>query len=199
MFYKFARALAGFILRIWFKVECTGEENHPATGGYIVCCNHRSLLDPVFLAIKTKPQIHYMAKEELFKNKLLGFLFRHVGAFPVERGKGDMSAIDKSIAIVQSGKVLGLFPEGTRSKTDALLRFKSGVAVVAAKSGGDVLPAAIWYSGKHFRARVIVRFGKPIPKSELYFEQDSTRHVRAAVARLQQEIGQLLEEIKGAN
>ena len=100
---------------------------------------------------------------ELFQNPFVGFIIRHLGAFPVARGKGDTSAIDTAVETVKNGRVLGLFPEGTRSHDDQLLRFKSGAAVIASQSGGDLLPAAIWYECKKFRSRVVIRYDSPSP------------------------------------
>ena len=157
-FYYLGKALTGFIFRIWFRLEFYGYEDQPKDRGYILCCNHRSGLDPVLVAQKVKKPIRYMAKAELFQNKFVSFIIRHLGAFPVARGKGDTSAIDTAVETVKSGRVLGLFPEGTRSHDDQLLRFKSGAVVIASQSGGDLLPAAIWYSGKKFRSKVIIRY-----------------------------------------
>ncbi|MDD3192266.1 MAG: lysophospholipid acyltransferase family protein [Oscillospiraceae bacterium] len=195
-FYYFGKTVTGFLFRIWFKVEFYGQENQPQDRGYILCCNHRSALDPILVAQKIKRPIRYMAKVELFKNKFVGFIIRHLGAFPVARGKGDTSAIDTAVETVRSGRVLGLFPEGTRSHDDQLLRFKSGAAVIAAQSGGDLLPAAIWYGGKRFRSKVVVRYGKPISSSQILIEDHSTKQIKAVVALLWDEVEKLLEETR---
>lgn len=198
-FYRIARAIVGFLLRLWYKCEFYGTENQPTDRGYVICCNHRSMLDPIFLALKTKKQIHYMAKEELFKNKLFGRILKALGAFPVSRGTGDLSAIKQSVDLLRSGHVLGLFPEGTRSKTDELLRFKAGVVVVAAKGGADVLPASVWYTGKGFRSKMIIRYGEIIPKEQLQIEEHSSKQIKGAVLLLQTKIEALVEESKVAN
>ena len=140
--------------------------------------------------------IRYMAKAELFQNKFVSFIIRHLGAFPVARGKGDTSAIDTAVETVKSGRVLGLFPEGTRSHDDQLLRFKSGAVVIASQSGGDLLPTAIWYSGKKFRSKVIIRYGSPIPNSEIVIEDHSAKQMKEVVLRLHGEVEKLLEETK---
>ena len=112
------------------------------------------------------------------------------------RGKGDTSAIDTAVETVKSGRVLGLFPEGTRSHDDQLLRFKSGAAVIASQSGGDLLPAAIWYEGKKFRSRVVIRYGKPIANSQILIEESSTKQIKVVVALLRDEVEKLLEETR---
>ena len=85
--YYLGKIITGFIFRIWFHIEFHGQENQPQDRGYILCCNHRSALDPVLIAQKIKKPIRYMAKMELFQNPFVGFIIRHLGAFPVARGK----------------------------------------------------------------------------------------------------------------
>ena len=195
-FYYLGKIITGFIFRIWFHIEFHGQENQPQDRGYILCCNHRSALDPVLIAQKIKKPIRYMAKMELFQNPFVGFIIRHLGAFPVARGKGDTSAIDTAVETVKSGRVLGLFPEGTRSHDDQLLRFNSGAAVIASQSGGDLLPAAIWYEGKKFRSRVVIRYGKPIANSQILIEENSAKQIQVVVALLRDEVEKLLEETR---
>ncbi len=195
-FYYLGKVVTGFIFRIWFHMEFYGQENQPRDRGYILCCNHRSGLDPVLVAQKVKKPIRYMAKSELFQNKFVSFIIRHLGAFPVARGKGDTSAIDTAVETVKSGRVLGLFPEGTRSHDDQLLRFKSGAVVIASQSGGDLLPASIWYSGKKFRSKVVIRYGKPISNSQILIEGNSTKQIKAVVSMLHEEVEKLLEETR---
>ena len=195
-FYYLGKIVTGFIFRIWFHMEFYGQENQPRDRGLILCCNHRSALDPVLIAQKIKKPIRYMAKIELFQNKFVSFIIRRLGAFPVARGRGDTSAIDTAVETVKKGHVLGLFPEGTRSHDDQLLRFKSGAAVIASKSGGDLLPAAIWYGGKGFRSRVVIRYGKPIANSQIVIEENSTKQIKAVVALLHDEVEKLLEETR---
>ena len=195
-FYYLGKIITGFIFRICFHIEFHGQENQPQNRGYILCCNHRSALDPVLIAQKIKKPIRYMAKMELFQNPFIGFIIRHLGAFPVARGKGDTSAIDTAVETVKSGRVLGLFPEGTRSHDDQLLRFKSGAAVIASQSGGDLLPVALWYEGKKFRSRVVIRYGKPIANSQILIEENSTKQIKVVVALLRDEVEKLLEETR---
>ena len=195
-FYYLGRFLTGVIFRFWYDVEYIGAENQPQKGGYILCSNHRKAIDPLIIAQKIRQPIRFMSKAELFQNKFVGKILLSLGAFPVDRGKGDMGAIDEAIQSVKDGYVLGIFPEGTRSKTDELLRFKSGAVVIASQSGGDLLPASIWYSGNHFRAKVIVRYGAMIPNEKIAIEGISGRQIKAAVTLVKGEVEKLLEETK---
>ena len=114
--YVLAKAVCMFLFSIWYKLEYRGLENIPAGGGYILMSNHRSNLDPIVLAEKAHGQVRYMGKMELFQNPILGWALRTIGTFPVDRGAGDTSAIETAQEVVQVGDILGIFPEGHRSK-----------------------------------------------------------------------------------
>ena len=183
--YKIFRFVCGVGLHIKFKVEFRGNENldEKLKGGHIVCANHFSNADPILMVLGIKTQIFYMAKEELFtKNRILGKIFKSVGAFPVSRGKGDTTAINKAFQIVEEGKLLGIFPEGTRSKDGELLRPKSGAALIAQKTKVDILPVGITYENKEkFRSKVIIHYGNVIKNSELGFtDEQSPRELKVA-------------------
>lgn len=194
-FYHLGKILTGILYRSWYKVIYIGAENQPRDGGYILCCNHRTNLDPILIAQKLDRQLHFMAKEELFQNRFVGFILRKLGAFPVSRGKGDTGAMDFAAETVRSGKVLAMFPEGTRSKDGTLLRPKSGAALIASRTGADVLPAAIYFTGKlRFRSRIVIRYGKVIPNGELAVREHSPSDIKAASRRIMDEIAALLEE-----
>ena len=143
------------------KVE--GRENLPS-GSYVIASNHRSYADPPLIAVTSGcSKFSFVAKAELFRNPLFGWLIRKLGAFPVSRGTGNLSVIDDSVSKIKDGRRLVIFPEGTRSKTGKVGKGKTGVALIAARAGVPVVPAGIVYNGKlRFRSRVTVRYGKPI-------------------------------------
>ena len=117
MFYSFCWWLCMIWIRVMYHVEIVGRENVPRDRGYILAANHRTNMDPIFVAAGVRAPIRYMAKVELFqKGKLFSWLLHRLGAFPVERGKGDTGAVEWAEQVVRSGAVLGMFPEGTRSK-----------------------------------------------------------------------------------
>lgn len=118
MFYKIAVIVLKVLVFIIFDLEVYNRENlDNIDGGLIICGNHRSMIDPVILAVSTKRQIHFMGKKELFENKFLSFLFRSLGAFPVDRKGVSLSAIKNSLNVLNKGGILGIYPEGTRIKT----------------------------------------------------------------------------------
>ena len=105
------------LAKIVFKTQYIGRENVPKTGSLIIASNHRNSYDPGLIAAARVRKIHYMAKLELFNlNKLASWMLRHLNAFPISRGTGDQRSLNYAIRLVEEGKVLGIFPEGTRSK-----------------------------------------------------------------------------------
>lgn len=161
--------LVRIAMHIWYDLRFEGRENIPKGRACVYASNHRTYADPVLVTLAGHGRFSFMAKSELFEgNKLFAWLIRWLGAFPVERGKGDTAAIDKAIDNVQHGVNLLIFPEGTRSKDGSVGRGKTGVALIAARAGADVLPVGVNFTGKlHFRSKIIVRIGKPIPASAL--------------------------------
>lgn len=184
MFYKVARAIVWFLIKILFKIEIKGLENIPENSGFILASNHRSLPDPAFIAVKLKPRVYYMAKKELFWWPF-SVIIRALGAFPVKRGEGDNTALDTASNIIKSGKILGIFPEGTRSKSGEPLRPKSGVAIIAKDTKSDILPVRIHFDGKlRFRSKVTVTYGKLIRFDELELSDDAAPSAIKKASRL---------------
>ncbi|MBS3889356.1 MAG: 1-acyl-sn-glycerol-3-phosphate acyltransferase [Firmicutes bacterium] len=125
----------------------------PKTGGAIICANHIHLFDPVVIALAVERPVRFMGKTELFSWPIVGYLARKAGVFPVKRGSADMQAIRQSLRILQEGELLGIFPEGTRSKDGEIAPFYSSVTMLAERGGVPVIPAAI--SGEY-------RFGRTV-------------------------------------
>lgn len=196
--YKFLVFIIRPIMHLLFNIKYEGVENIPAQKGAVLICNHRVFLDPVFLGIKIKKQLRFMGKKELF-NTPFAPLFKAIGAFPVDRGKGDKSALEKASSIVKNGEIIVIFPEGTRSKTGELLKFKSGAAVVAGQTGADVVPACISYQGKlRIRSKVTVKFGSPIPSNQLFdgvedLSQLKPSQIKTASTLIRERVAGLLE------
>ena len=165
--YNFLCLLLGAIFSIFFRWKVIGAENIPAAGGVIIAANHVSLWDPPVLGAAIPRRIHFMAKEELFTNPVFSWLITKLGAFPVKRGIADRTAIRTALSLLENGSVLGLFPEGTRSKTGVLGAPEPGLAMLAIKAGVPVVPAAIVGTNKvlrdgHIFPQFRVIFGKPL-------------------------------------
>lgn len=161
MLYGFAKGLVTVLLAFAFRLRKTGTENVPKEGPVIIAYNHRSDLDPVVAALTCPRQLNFMAKSELFENKLFGGLIKKLGAFPVHRGRGDVGAIKAALTILKNDGVMLIFPEGGRIKAGQRVKAKPGVAMIAQKTGVPVIPALI--DGKYgFMRKITVRYGKPI-------------------------------------
>ena len=194
----FVRYTVMGIYKLFYNFRIEGWENVPEKEGVIIASNHRSYADPVILTMPMKRPVTYMAKEELFLNKIFGAFIRFLGAFPVKRGAGDMQVIDDCVDILESGRNVVIFPEGTRSKENKVGRGKTGVALIAAKSGADVLPMGIVFEGPklHFRSKVTLKIGKLIKSEELDIGDGSPKQLKLIKKRIMDSITELVEGSK---
>ncbi len=145
-FYAVCKSALSALVRAMFKIEVIGNENEVESGPLLLCGNHISLWDPVLIAVSLKKrQVRYMAKAELFKIPVLGFIIKSLGAFPVERNGHDTSAVRKCIELLRSGECVGIFPQGTRhTGADArATEVKGGTGMCAYRGKSDILPVAI--------------------------------------------------------
>ncbi len=180
-FYKTIRAIGRPLMKMLFKTTVVGTENIPKESGYILCCNHTHFMDVAFLIVSVPHTICFMAKEELFHNKLANWFLTKMGAFPVVRGSGTgaASAIKKAEDVLLNGDVAGIFPEGTRSKDGKPKKAKSGVAIIASQANRPVLPVSIYYSGKlKLFKKVTLRIGKLIPNEQLALKDTDRAELR---------------------
>ncbi len=176
-----------------FKIKLIGKENEPKTGPVIVCANHISLADPLFIGLVLKREISFMAKAEIFKNKLFGKFLKSIGVIPVKRGAADLNAIKTALSVLKSGNVLGIFPEGTRNSEDAA---KGGVAMLAYKTKAQILPVAISIKDnkvKFFR-RVTLVAGEAIPYDSLDYG-DGKDYAKAS-AQIMEKIYELKKSVE---
>lgn len=194
--YSMARTVLPWLFRILMPIRIRNSQNMPQSGKVILCCNHASMTDPVRLAFCVKRQIFYMAKAELFHNKFVSAVISSLGAFPVSRGKGDKGAINAAQKHLNSGHVLGLFIEGTRSKDGNLQRPKPGAVMLAKSCNAPILPCCITAKNgglpKLFRP-CIVSFGKLIPPEELGIENGTPTELRNASQYVMSRIAELRE------
>ncbi|MBE6875647.1 MAG: 1-acyl-sn-glycerol-3-phosphate acyltransferase [Ruminococcus sp.] len=189
MLYTIAMLIVRGVLHLWYDLKFEGRKNIEKGKPYIFVSNHRSYLDPVLVALSGYGRFGFMAKKELFEgNKAFSALIRWLGAFPVERGSGDMQVIETSAEYIRNGKNLLIFPEGTRSKTGRIGKGKSGVALVASRVHADIIPIGINFEGEklHFRSKIRVRIGEPIlastlPDTEHLTERELLKTIRTEI------------------
>lgn len=169
MIFRIIRGILRPIFRVLYNIKLEGTENLPEQGAMIICANHGSAIDPIILGVSMPyKKMYSMAKAELFKNKLFGYFLTSIGVFPVKRGEADIKSIKKALSILKSGQIMGMFPEGTRHKTEEL-QAEPGVAMLAVKGHAKILPVAIISNYKFFN-RTIVKIGQPM-KLEQYYDK----------------------------
>lgn len=179
---------------LFYKVKINGIENIPKSGAVIICPNHISNLDPplVAMAMKNVRPIRFMAKAELFKHKLMASFLYGLGAFPVHRGKGDRQALKTAGEILKNGECLGLFPEGTRKKTDGVQEAFVGAAMFALKHNAQVIPVGIKGEFKLFKP-LVVSFGRPVDIDVYRKEKVSSEEAKEAMKVIVKEIDALIQ------
>lgn len=141
--YWFWRNLFWLLLKVFFRVSVVGKENIPRKGPLIVVSNHLAAADPPIMAYAVNRRIRFMAKVEMLYGHWYSPFLRWGGVFPVRRFEADLGALRKAKQILREGEVLGMFPEGTRSRTGGMGPGHPGTAVIALQSGAPVLPIAI--------------------------------------------------------
>ena len=182
--------------KLLFRLRFEGTENIPREGPVVICSNHRSVLDPFFLALPVPREIRFMAKSELFEEhgQFVRWLLYAFGAFPVRRDKGDAESVRTAVHILREGGAVGIFPQGRCVFDRSPFKPKAGAVLVAAKAKAPILPACISFQGRICPLkRVVVRFGETLPLPALSLSDDSLQNVREAAGLLAEKINGLLE------
>ncbi|MBO0781686.1 MAG: 1-acyl-sn-glycerol-3-phosphate acyltransferase [Ktedonobacteraceae bacterium] len=193
--YNLIRGFAILVLALIARVRLREHYHVPRKGPYIIAPNHLSWTDIPLVPLYIPGKVVYMAKEESFKSKV-GWLVRFLGAFPVKRGEGDRQSLRAADDLLKRGKVLVIFPEGTRSKVHALGKGHAGLGMIALRSGAPVIPVAIYGSErvfKSFRPEVTITYGKPIvfkPKGAKITRED----INNATEEIMHQIAAMLPE-----
>lgn len=179
--------------RLWLRLVVEGQEHVLAEGGLILCSNHIGAHDPGLLGMFSPRPVIFMAKEEIFKVPVIGWLVRSgTGAFPVRRGTPDRAALKRAADLLEAGGCLGIFPEGTRSKTGHLGKAEPGTAYLALKSGATVVPVGISGSYRLF-SRITIRFGPPVDLSAFRTGRLTGEHLDAAGDAIMTAIASLVD------
>ncbi|MBR2867812.1 MAG: 1-acyl-sn-glycerol-3-phosphate acyltransferase [Clostridia bacterium] len=187
--FQFIRSVVNPLFRFYYNPEVIGAENIPADGSIVIAGNHKHIMDQCSVFLATKRTIHYMAKKEYFDGKF-AFFFRAAGCIPVDRSKRDLSCAMSAMRVLKSGGAIGIFPEGTRNKTDEfLLPFKSGTVSMAQKTHSLIVPFGVAGDYKFRSKNLRVVIGKPFDPSKMTSEE--------ANKKLRDEIGRLMLEAQG--
>ena len=200
-FYKALKGVASVILWPMTRPKYTNKKKIPKDGRYIIASNHISGLDPILVGIGQKRCIRFMAKAELFKSAFTRWLLTKLGAFPVERGKGDWDSINNVKQMIDNGDAIGIFIEGTRSKTGELLRPKSGAVLLAYQMNCKIVPVSVTYRTKKKRlfSRIYVSYGDPVTTEELGITEGAPREYREASRLLMEKITVMWDRDKYGN
>jgi 1-acyl-sn-glycerol-3-phosphate acyltransferase len=166
--YAIVRAVLQPFFHIYFRMSRIGREHIPRSGPVIVAANHRSFLDPFVIGTMARRPLYYVAKKELFRNRLQAWILNSLGAFPVDRGASDAESVATAKAILERGDIVLIFPEGTRIRPGSLGQPKRGVGRLALETGAPVVPVAVigteavrrgWRIRPH---KVRIRAGRPL-------------------------------------
>lgn len=183
------------------RYEVVGLENVPKKGAFVLAANHLNFLDPPILGAAVHRRVIFMAKIEIFSWPVFGGVSRLYGAIGVRRFEADLSALRKGQAVLRGGKVLGMFPEGTRAKGEGLLRPWPGAALIAMRSNALIVPAAItgtdgplWRRAlsPFSRPHVRIEFGKPFHLPET--KRPKAEDINAGTHQIMRHIAAMLPE-----
>lgn len=185
--YQMVRPLFFLFSKFILRAEIIGSEHIPSSGPIILSGTHISNLDCVLLMASTKRQIHFLAKKELFDG-FFGIFFSHMGLIPVDRSKKDQSVIPKAIEYLNQGGIVGIFPEGTRNKTNKkLLPFKFGAVSMAKKTESYLVPFAIVGDYRFKSRNLTIKYGIPFKVGDMDLDE--------ANQKLYQTVEKLMDEI----
>lgn len=185
--YKLLKPILSPLFKFYYNPKIFNREVIPKEGPILIVGNHMHIMDQCSVIVSTKRVVHYMAKREYFDGKFAWF-FKITGCISVDRSIHDASAKESALNILKSGGAVGLFPEGTRNKTEEfLLPFKMGTVSMAQKTGATIVPFGVTGDYKFRSKNLTVRFGEP-------FKVEKGESLEVANKRLETIIGSLMRE-----
>lgn len=179
-------SLTRIISKLIFRIKISGQHHIPESGGFILATNHRSYFDPLLAGSWATRQVYFLAKQELFANKLFGWVITRTNALPVRRGTIDRRAVQLCLEVLSEGYGLTIFPEGTRAGSGGFLPPKPGVGVIAAQAKVPVVPVYIHGSEQLMscftgREKMTIHYGEPITIETLSsYPVDKTGYLQIA-------------------
>ncbi len=185
--YNVVTTLLSGVFKLLFRIKVVGDAKADVSGT-IICANHMSNWDAVLIACMIKSPISFMAKEELFKNKLLGGLLRALGAFPISRDAGDLGAVRVTLGLIKGGNNICMFPQGTRypGVEPSTTEVKTGVAMLLNHSRGKVLPVAVYT--KDYRIKLFKKVYIIVGQTKSLDEFNMVDNSKEEYARISNEI-----------
>lgn len=185
--YSFFKILLGPLFLFWYPAKVYNKENLKVDGPVVIAGNHKHIFDQCFTVIYCKRMIRYMAKKEYFDSKKTRWFFKLIGAIPVDRSRKDEDAKKAALETLENDGAIGIFPEGTRNKTDEfLLPFKFGAVSMAKKTGATIIPVGLTGDYKFRSKNLKVNYGTPFKVDDMTLEE--------ANDKLYKEIEKLMKE-----
>jgi 1-acyl-sn-glycerol-3-phosphate acyltransferase len=199
--YRFAWLVLRAGFRCYFRWRAYHAERVPLQGPAIIAANHASYLDPPLVGCGARRELHYLARESLFRHRVFGAILREVNSVPVDREGGGAAGLKAILERLLAGEAILLFPEGTRTHDGCFLPAQAGVGLAVIKSACPVIPARVFGSweayGRRYRfprpRRILIKFGPP-----LLFEQLRAEAKTCPKPRLKQIYQQVADEIMAA-
>ena len=206
MFYELSKGIIGPFTKVLFRLETEGLRNIPDEGPAILASNHFSFLDHFLLPAVVDRRITFIAKAELFENKLLGFLMTQWGQIAVDRGTGDNTAVDGALGVLAKGNLFGIYPEGTRTRDGKLHQGHTGVARIAVLSEAPVIPVGMTGTYDILPRGAVrpnigkagIKIGRPMYFDHYEGKENDRAAMRKATDEIMDEIGKLIDlEVEG--
>ncbi len=194
--YIVAKAIGRVLMKIIYLYHAENGCSLPKDKGAVVCSNHIGAVDPALIHGTQNRLIHFMAKKELYKNKFAAKIITMFGAFPVDRGKDGGRAIHKGEELLNDDTVVGIFIEGTRSRSGELGKPHTGAIVMAHHTGKPIVPCCITGSKifvKPFH-RTKITYGEPVTCEQLGIKEGTVAEYRAAAAQIMEIIAGMREQ-----
>lgn len=195
MLYLLIKWTIGQLILLVTRPIVYGRQNLRVKGKAIFIANHRSMWDPLILALVSPRDIHFMAKKELFESKIGNFFFRSLYAFPVNRRNVDLQSLKNALKVLDKGEVFGIFPEGKRAVSDSLDEFEKGAAFLAIRSGAPVIPIYI-HPDTSRQLRPVMLVGKPIDVSSIVAAVNKSSLIEVVTDELSDSIDALRAELE---
>jgi 1-acyl-sn-glycerol-3-phosphate acyltransferase len=187
--YRLSWKFTNFVARAFLGLKTEGAEHVPGTGGFILACNHVSNWDPPLVGSAVERELFYLAKEELFKNRIFAALIRAYNAIPLRRESFSRRTLEEAARVIKAGNAILIFPEGTRSVSGGLKEPRPGLGMLADWARCPIVPAYVTGSNTIMkclirRTPLVVSFGPPIGPEEFLAKGGEGRERYTRISRV---------------
>lgn len=193
--FKVYRFFIFWIFKVLFPTKVINKERLKTSGPIVMVCNHMSFIDPIMIFGYSPRDVIFLAKKELFQNRLLGWALNLLRVIPVDRGRSDVDAIKKILKALKSGEAVGIFPEGKRCAEGALGEFQTGAAMIALKGGANIQVLAYSRKIKLFRRTKLI-VGPTLDMSRYAGKRTDHNDVSKVTEEIKHEMQKLIDSEK---